>query len=44
MATCTCGKQIVQDENGAWKHVATDQVDCYNAAIYVGFVAAPKED
>ena len=26
-----------------WVHAANGQVDCYNAAMYVGYVATPKE-
>lgn len=40
--TCRCGKVIVQTDTG-WTHKTSGKVDCYNAAVYVGFVATPAD-
>ena len=40
---CRCGKPVVMKDE-QWVHAANGQVDCYNAAMYVGYVATPKED
>lgn len=39
---CKCGKPIRRDD-ATWVHTATGSVDCFNAAIYVGYVATPAD-